>query len=107
MQTIPITLADASMILARDVKKPENPDGPPICGKGMALTGQLIERLKLMGIQMVVVEGHPVWMEGDKTVEEQLALLDRRFAKVCQEPLMAKLKEIYRAYITKSMGQPG
>lgn len=105
MQTIPIALAAPEMVLARDVKRTDNPTGPPICGKGIVLTESLIERLKTMGIKMLSVEGHPVWQEGDKTLPELLELLDRRFRKVTQDPLMMQLKEIYRVRLIRSMGQ--
>lgn len=104
MQTIPMALAAADMVLARDIKRTDNPDGPPICGRGTVLTDSLVERLKNLGIQTVTVEGHPVWIEGDVTLEDMLAELDRRFCKVDDVPLMQKLKELYRANIIRSMG---
>lgn len=106
MQNIPITLAEPGMVLAKDVRRGDNPNGPPVCGKGMELTAPLLMRLQNMGIAAVIVEGHPIWMEGDQTLEEQLKALERRFAKTAGDPLMAKLKEIYRAQISKSMGEP-
>ncbi len=105
MQTIPIALATTDMVLARDVKRTDNPAGPPICGKGMTLNESLLERLKTLGIKMITVEGHPVWMEGDKTLPELLDLMDRRFRKVSDDPLMNKLKELYRVRLIRSMGQ--
>ena len=105
MQNIPLAQAAPEMVLARELKRADNPDGPPICGRGIILTEALIERLKRMGIQSVVVEGHPVWNEGDETVAAQLATLDRRFSRVTNDPLMRKLQDIYRAQIKKSMGE--
>lgn len=104
MQHIPIQLAHEGMILAKQVPRPENPAGAPICGKGVELTSSLIERLKTMGVQHVCVEGHPVWQEGDKTLDEQVADLHHRFRKVGTNPLMAKIKEIFMAQLMKSMG---
>lgn len=103
MQTIPIVLAEPDMILAREVKRADNPQGPPVCGRGTVLTASLIERLRNLGVKMVTVEGHPVAVEGEKTLEELLADLDRRFSKVENFPLMQRLKEIYRAGIVRSM----
>ena len=103
MQTIPLALATADMVLALDVKRSDNPDGPPICGKGMSLTDSLIERLKNLGIQSVTVEGHPVQIEGEKTLDDLLADLEHRFRKVGSDPIMNKLKEICRAQIIRSM----
>ncbi len=105
MQRIPIMLALPGMVLARDICRQEGTGGPPICGKGMTLTVSLIERLKRMGVQTITVEGRPVRMEGDKTPEELLEGLDRRFRKVADDPLSGKLKEIYRAHLAKASGE--
>jgi hypothetical protein len=104
MQNIPIALAAAEMVLAKEIRRPDNPSGPPICGKGVILSLPLIMRLRDMGVQTVTVEGHPVVMPGDKPLEEQLEQLDRRFRKVMNDPLMVKLKEIYRDQIIRAMG---
>ncbi len=106
MQTIPIAKAEAEMVLAKEVRRLDNPDGPPLCGAGVVLTLSLIIRLRDMGIQSLTVEGHPVWLEGDLTLEEQLAALDRRFKKVASNPRMLTLKNIYRAQILRFMGEP-
>jgi len=103
MQNIPILLAAPEMVLARDVRRSDSQSGPPICGKGVVLSESLIERLKAMGVQQVTVEGHPVWLEGDKTLPELLELLEKRFRKVDHEPLMNRLKEIYKAQLIRSM----
>lgn len=104
MQHIPLQLATDGMILAKEVVRPDNPTGAPICGKGVELTASLINRLNIMGIQHVCVEGHPVWQEGDKTADEQVAELHHRFRKVESHPLMNKVKGIFLAQILKSMG---
>ncbi len=98
-------LALPGMVLARDICREDAVAGPPICGKGMTLTVSLIERLKRMGVQTIIVEGRPVRMEDDKTQEELLDDLDRRFRKVADDPLTGNLKEIYRAYIAKASGE--
>jgi hypothetical protein len=104
MQRIPISLATSGMVLAKDLVRPENPTGPAICGKGMELTDSLLERLRNMGIQSITVQGHPVWMEGDKTLEDLLLELDYRFSRAGQDPLTRSLKEIYRKQLISSMG---
>lgn len=106
MQNIPILLAEAGMVLAKDIRRPDNPIGPPVCGKGVELTAPLIMKLQDMGIRSLIVSGHPIWQDGDKTLNEQLADLDRRFARTADEPLMVILKSVYRAYTIKSMGGP-
>ena len=103
MQKIPISLAKGGMVLAKEVRKDEDSVSPPICGKGVVLTDALISRLDRMGIQALTVEGHPVEMEGDRTLDEILDALEKRFSKVTDDPLMIKLKETYRNYLIKSM----
>jgi hypothetical protein len=102
MQKIPMALVLPGMILAQDIKNEDNPDGPPLCGKGVQLTESLIDRLNRMGIQSLTVEGHPVKIEGEQSIEEELAVLDKRFKKVIDDPLMKKLKDMYRAQIIKA-----
>ncbi len=92
------------MVLAKEIKTDNNPASPPICGKGLVLTDSLLSRLTSMGVQSIVVEGHPVRLEGEKTLEETLDLLEKRFSKVSDDSLMVKLKEIYRRQIVRSMG---
>jgi len=104
MQTIPFKLALPGMVLAREIKNPENPEGPPVCGKGVALTESLIERLGQKGVASVTVEGHPVKIEGEQTLDELLAALDRRFRKVEGDPVMMRLKELFRQLTIRARG---
>jgi len=100
MQKIPLLLAEPDMVLARDIFRDGNANGPPICGRGVTLTDALIERLK-------TVEGHPVRMDGDRSPEEILLALDKRFKKFENDPLTNKLKQIYRVHYMKSFGDQG
>jgi hypothetical protein len=107
MQKIPLMLATADMVLARDVFRGDNPTGMPICGKGTVLTDSLLARFEHLDIQSVYVEGHPVWEDGDHSLDDVLQDLDKRFKKVADDPLTSKLYDVYRAYLTKSMGDDG
>jgi hypothetical protein len=107
MQSIPIVLATPDMVLAREIRRPDSPTGPPICGSGIVLTESLLERLKTLGIQTVTVEGHPVAIQGEKDLDELLLELDRRFSKVSKDPLMTKLKEMFREKLVESWGENG
>jgi hypothetical protein len=104
MQNIPLTLAKAGMVVAKEIKASEDPAGMTICGKGVKLTDSLINRLEQMGIQSVNVEGHPVKMEGESSVEEMLAALEHRFRRAGDDPLMLMIKDIYKGQIRRSMG---
>lgn len=105
MQKIPLTMAEPDMVLGRDIYRDDNPGGPPICGRGMKLTGALIERLKKMGVQSITVEGNPVGMSGSKSPEEILKSLDERFRKVEGDPLATRLKNVYRQFYAKTYGE--
>lgn len=107
MQKIPLMVAKVGMVLARDVFRTESANGIPICGKDTELTDSLIVRLENLNIQSVYVEGHPVWTEGDLSLEETLRDLDNRFEKVRQDPLMAKIYDIYAEHLKRSMGESG
>jgi len=105
MQKIPITLAKPGMVLGQDIKSSEDPAAMTVCGKGVQLKESLIDRLREMGIQTLTVEGHPVKMEGETSIEEMLSALDMRFKRVESDPLMMKIRELYRMQIRRSMGE--
>jgi len=107
MQKIPLMLAQAGMVLARDVFRNDSPAGMPICGKDTVLTDTLIARLDHLDTKTIYVEGHPVWTEGERSLDDMLQDLDRRFEKVREDPLMVKLQDIYAAYLKQSMGEDG
>jgi hypothetical protein len=104
MQKIPLTLATPEMILARDIHREDNPAGPPICGKGVKLTASLIERLKKIEVQSVFVEGKLMGQAVSKSPEDLMSDLDKRFSKVEDDPLTARLKNIYRQHYEKVAG---
>jgi hypothetical protein len=102
MQKIPIDLAREGMVLASDVFHPGGGGNLPVCGKGIILTGPLIERMTRMEVRTISIEGHPVEVPGELSLEEQLAGLDRRFRKVMAEPRMARLYQTFKDLLTAS-----
>lgn len=107
MQKIPLMLAKAGMVLARDVFRGDTPSGMPVCGKDTVLTDDLITRLDHLDIQSVSVQGHPVWEEGELSFDDLVRELDRRFEKTIQEPLNVILYNIHKAQLIKSMEGEG
>lgn len=107
MQKIPLMLAEAGMVLARDVYRNDNPTGIPICGKETVLTNVLITRLDRLDVKTVYVEGHPVWADGDRSLDDMLLDLEKRFEKVRHDSLTSKLFDIYVEYLKRSMGENG
>ena len=92
MQRILMAQAGPGMILAKEIL---NPEGMVLCGSGTALSPALIERLVNMDVVDVTVEGHPVNIEGDKTLQEELQEIDLRFQRVEDiAPLMYLKKRI-------------
>ena len=90
MQQSPIILGAEGMILAKDVL---NAEGRTLCGKGTTLDNRLVERLKRMEISHITVEGHPVEMEGEKSIKEEIASIEERFSRVTKIPPLMYLKK--------------
>ncbi|HEY3308579.1 MAG TPA: hypothetical protein VGJ93_08995 [Desulfuromonadaceae bacterium] len=107
MQKIPLMLAKAGMVLAKDVFRNDSPSGIPICGKDTLLTDNLLTRLDHLDVKSIYVQGHPVWIDGDRSLDDLLESLDQRFKKVRQDPLTSKLYDIYVEYLKRSMGDDG
>jgi hypothetical protein len=107
MQKIPLMLAAADMVVARDIFRGDNPAGMPVCSSGTVLTDALIARLENLDIQSIYVVGHPVWADGDRSLDDVIRDLDKRFEKVADDPLTTRLHDIYRVYLTRSMGDDG
>ena len=92
MQRILLAQAAPGMILAKEIF---NPDGMVLCGAGTELSEALIARLASMDVVDVTVEGHPVVIEGEKTLREELHDIDLRFQRVEDiAPLMYLKKRI-------------
>jgi len=104
MQKIPITLAEPDMILAQPIMQPDKPDGLPIFGKGAELTATSIERLKLKGIQSVAVEGHPVIIEGEESLDEILIMMEQRFEHLHDDEYMMNILETFKKQISHAFG---
>ena len=90
MQQILSLQAAEGMILAKDV---ETPEGRILCGKGTALTAGIIDRILKMDISHITVEGHPVAVEGEKSLEQELRDIEKRFSKVKHVPPLMYIKK--------------
>ena len=97
MQRILLAQAGPGMTLAKEIL---NPEGLVLCGAGTALSPALIERLAGMDIVDVTVEGHPVNIEGEKTLQEELQEIDLRFHRVEAIPPLMFLKKRIQAKLT-------
>lgn len=79
------------------VKPVVNDSGITLIREGTELTRALIDRLKHLGIQKVVVQGRPLKMEGeeDKPLPVLEKELEERFRPTQSNPLMQQLKQIF------------
>lgn len=99
MQRIKLTQAAPGMVTARPI---EAPNGQVLCAKGTVLSETLLARLQRMDISHVTVEGNPI-DDGTapKTLEGELADVDRRFQRSIDNKLMAALKVVVQKHIRK------
>lgn len=99
MQRILLAQAGEGMILAKEIL---NPEGMVLCGAGTALSPALIGRLASMDVVDVTVEGHPVNIEGEKTLQEELQEIDLRFQRVEDIVPLMYLKKRMQAKLVAS-----
>jgi hypothetical protein len=88
-----VVRADESAIgstVTRDVKDDK---GAVVCFAGDRLSASLLLDLRRAGIGSVYVE-REIGPDGERNVDDLLAELDRRFARVETDPLMGVLKEV-------------
>ncbi|MBA3014233.1 MAG: hypothetical protein FP815_04680 [Desulfobulbaceae bacterium] len=90
MQQILTLQAKDGMILAKDVL---TSDGRVLCGKGTVLSSSLLARFEKMGIAQVTVDGHPVTIPGEKSLQEELLEVEERFSEVKSIPPLMYLKK--------------
>ncbi len=107
MQKIPLNLAAAEMVLARDIFKKRQSDRYADLRQGDCAFRFADHRLQQMGVQSLYVEGHPVWQEGDRCLSEQLAELEKRSPRRWIIVYNAVLLDIYRNHLTTAMGDNG
>lgn len=101
MQQILTAQAAEGMVLAKDV---ETADGRILCGRGTELTASLIERFLRMDISNLTVEGHPVEIEGEKTLQEELREMEERFSRVKDIPPLMYIKKRLMQRLKASRG---
>ncbi len=101
MQKIPIFLAKPGMRLASEVKDGQ---GRVLCASGVDLDQELIERFKRLGVKFIRVNGRPIQFPWDRPLEEELKLLEERFAHVKEDKVLQMLKDVIRNYWLKTRG---
>jgi len=102
VQQILTLQAKEGMVLAKDVMTAE---GRVLCGKGTELTTTLIERFHKMDLVQVTVEGHPINMPGEKSLQEELQEIEERFSEVNKVPPLVYLKKRIMKRLVESRGE--
>ena len=103
MQRLPLRYLRPGMRTAREVRDEK---GRVLCPAGTELTPELLERLAKMGVSYVTVKGHPVSFPWEKSLEEELSALERRFSKA-RHPFLLQLKEVLREFLQELYQEGG
>ena len=92
MQRLPLSYIKPGMKTFEEVY---DSNGRVLCGKGVELTEEHLQKFQELGVRYVTVEGTPVKLPWEKTLEEELEALEKRFEWLSDENLLA-IKEIVR-----------
>ena len=95
MQRLPLSYLKPGMVTAEEVKDEQ---GRTLCPAGTALDAELLERFGKMGVRFVTVKGKPVSFPWEKSLEEELAELEKRFERA-RHPFLLKLKKKLRVFL--------
>jgi hypothetical protein len=100
MQKIPLNLAKPGFRLAKPVARA---DGAVVVPQGAELTEAILDKLDMMGVEVVVVDGEPITMDGvasGTNYDVRLQRLDHLFRKHQDDAWMNQLKGLIREFFT-------
>ncbi len=87
-------------------KEAVTPEGQVLCGADTELTAELVLRLEKQGVSVLTVQGHPVTLPGEKSLNERLRDLEDRFSKVKKDPVLKAIKKlIAEMWIVQEKGE--
>jgi hypothetical protein len=92
MQRLPLSYIRPGMKTFEEVVDAQ---GRVLCGKGVELTESMLKKFQELGVSYITVEGAPVKLLWEKTLEEELELLEKRFSGVKDEFLL-HVKEVLK-----------
>jgi hypothetical protein len=92
MQRLPLSYIRPGMKTFEEVVDAQ---GRVLCGKGVELTEPMLQKFQELGVSYITVEGAPVKLPWEKTLEEELELLEKRFSGVKDEFLL-HVKEVLK-----------
>lgn len=95
MQRLPIYYIKPGMKTYEEVI---DANGRVLCGKGVELTEEHIKRFEELGVNFITVEGNPVSLPWEKSLEVELKELEKRFEGVTDENLL-EIKRILKEFL--------
>ncbi|OAQ21715.1 hypothetical protein [Thermosulfurimonas dismutans] len=101
MQRLPLNYLKPGMITAEEVKDEK---GRVLCPTGTKISPELLERFSRMGVQFVTVKGRPVNFPWEKSLEEELSELEKRFSQA-KHPFLVELKESLKEFLSAQFSE--
>lgn len=101
MQRLPLSYIKPGMKTYEEVVDSQ---GRVLCGKGIEITEEMLKRFQELGVSYITVEGTPVKLPWEKTLDEELELLEERFKDVKNE-LALQIKEVIRELLLEKFGK--
>lgn len=92
MQRLPLSFIRPGMKTYEEVLDSQ---GRVLCGKGIEITEEMLKRFQDLGVSYITVEGTPVKLPWEKSLDEELQALEDRFKGVEDETLL-QIKEIIK-----------
>ncbi len=92
MQRLPLAYIRPGMKTFEEVIDAQ---GRVLCGKGIELTEDLIQKFAELGVSYITVEGTPVKLPWERTFSEEISLLEERF-KGIEDEFILQIKEILK-----------
>lgn len=92
MQRLPLNYIRPGMKTYEEVL---DSSGRVLCGKGVEITDDMVKRFQELGVSYVTVEGSPIVLPWEKTLEEELKELETRFEGIGDENLL-QIKELIK-----------
>jgi len=101
LQRLPISYIKPGM---RTYEEVVDSQGRVLCGKGVELTEEMLKRFQELGVSYITVEGTPVKLPWEKTLEEELELLEERFRDT-KNDFALQVKEVIKELLMEKFSK--
>jgi len=95
MQRLPLYYIKPGM---RTYEEVIDANGRVLCGKGVEITEEHIKKFEEFGVTFITVEGNPVKLPWEKSLEEELKELEERFEGIKDENLL-EIKRLFKEFL--------